>query len=192
MGWQNEMVLDAALRLFMSTPWLYWGAGPTLSAIVGFMSVAMFCEWAVRQPWAQSSLIVYSDEGNRLQDVAKTQSVVSAEEQRNTTLWTVAGPTNILSAIAVRYIFPLVVPEPTTLLPSLVQFLCHFVLLALIADFGLYWGHRIQHENAWLWEHCHRYCRGMFRARKDVCCSNQFRQRSSSFAHSHLLEHCLH
>lgn len=35
------------------------------------------------------------------------------------------------------------------------QFIMQFVLLALVADFGLYWGHRIQHESSWLWENCH-------------------------------------
>ena len=35
------------------------------------------------------------------------------------------------------------------------QYIVQFILLALIADFGLYWGHRIQHESSWLWKNCH-------------------------------------
>lgn len=31
-----------------------------------------------------------------------------------------------------------------------------FIKLQLIGDFFLYWGHRIQHEIPFLWEHCHK------------------------------------
>ena len=35
------------------------------------------------------------------------------------------------------------------------QYIVQFILLALVADFGLYWGHRIQHESSWLWKNFH-------------------------------------
>merc|ERR1711991_97016 len=148
-------MLHAALELFMSSPWIYWGIGPTVSAFLGFFCVAVFCEWAIRQPWCRPYLIVYSDDGQRAADVAKTQAKVSWGEQVRLSLWTVGGPLNLLGAAVVRYVFPVFIPEPTTLLPSLGAFLAQFFLLALLADPGLYWGHRIQHESEYLWKHCH-------------------------------------
>lgn len=103
----------------------------------------------------QRYLIVYSDSGNRQEDLKETQNKVSRVEQRNLSIWSVSGPQNIVGVIAARFVFPLVVPEPQTLLPPLGAFLAQFVLLALLADLGLYWGHRIQHQNEWLWKHCH-------------------------------------
>jgi hypothetical protein len=54
------------LETFMSTPWLYWGMGPTTAAFVGYCTVCLFCEWAVTQSWAKSALIVYAEDGDRL------------------------------------------------------------------------------------------------------------------------------
>ncbi len=30
--------------VFMSSSWIYWGMGPSLGAMVGFVSTALFCE----------------------------------------------------------------------------------------------------------------------------------------------------
>eukprot|EP00041_Stephanoeca_diplocostata_P021849 m.516015 g.516015 ORF g.516015 m.516015 type:complete len:184 (+) comp21927_c0_seq2:235-786(+) len=35
------------------------------------------------------------------------------------------------------------------------QFAADCVLMCIVNDFFLYWGHRIQHENKWLWENFH-------------------------------------
>ena len=143
------------LKHFVDTPMLCWGAGPTLSSIFGFFSVCFFCEWVTAQPWADTYFIVYGREGDRRKEQQKTQSVVSWWNQLKLTTWTVAGPLNILSAVFNAYVFPLVVPAPKTLLPTWQEFFLHFLFLALVADFGLYWGHRIQHEVAYLWKNCH-------------------------------------
>ncbi len=139
----------------MSTPWLYWGLGPTLAATLGFVAVSVFCEWAIRQPWAQSAFIVYTEDGDRLKDLADTRSKIAWEaqvaacashrrvRQRRRSLWIVSGPINIVGVSVIRYVFPLIVGPPRSLLPPLWQFALHFVLLALIADLGLYWGHRL-------------------------------------------------
>ena len=62
----------------------------------------------------------------------------------------ISGPSNLIGVALLRYVFPVVMPHSTTI-PSLMSFLIQFFLLALLADLGLYWGHRIQHENEYLW-----------------------------------------
>ncbi|KAF6258410.1 fatty acid hydroxylase superfamily-domain-containing protein [Scenedesmus sp. NREL 46B-D3] len=35
---------------------------------------------------------------------------------------------------------------------TVVDFLVQFLALSLVGDFGLYWGHRVQHESKFLWQ----------------------------------------
>jgi hypothetical protein len=48
------------VELFMASPWIYWGIGPSIAASLGFLLTAMFCEWIVQQRFARSWLIVYT------------------------------------------------------------------------------------------------------------------------------------
>ena len=91
----------------------------------------------MNQEWCEPYLLVYSDKGDRLEDVKETQAVVSWGQQLKITLWTVGGPINILGTTLSRYVFPLVIEKPSYVLPSLPQFLAQFFLLALLADLGL-------------------------------------------------------
>eukprot|EP00878_Enallax_costatus_P016288 GHUV01017085.1.p2 GENE.GHUV01017085.1~~GHUV01017085.1.p2 ORF type:complete len:100 (+),score=14.36 GHUV01017085.1:927-1226(+) len=44
-------------------------------------------------------------------------------------------------------------PEVTAWWPSTAAAgILQFIALVVVADFGLYWGHRIQHENQTLWK----------------------------------------
>ena len=67
------------------------------------------------------------------------------QDQLSSALWQVAGPLNAVSCVFNGYIFPMVIPKHETVFPEWKAFCVDFVLLALVADFGLYWGHRIQH-----------------------------------------------
>jgi sterol desaturase/sphingolipid hydroxylase (fatty acid hydroxylase superfamily) len=75
--------------------------------------------------------------------------------------WVVFGPTPLISLVGSVYIFSYLydISDDTDLnrkfnsdispLKSFVE----FMLLQIVGDFFLYWGHRIQHEIPSLWEH---------------------------------------
>jgi sterol desaturase/sphingolipid hydroxylase (fatty acid hydroxylase superfamily) len=99
-------------------------------------------------------LVVYSESGDRVKEIAETQARVSFWRQIKSSLWHVAGPMNIIGGLVLSVFLSWWAPH-TEQVPHWAAFLTQFILLALVADFGLYWGHRIQHENEWLWKNCH-------------------------------------
>jgi hypothetical protein len=78
------------------------------------------------------------DDGDRFKDVADTQAKVPWLRQLKSSLWHVCGPANIVAVVFLRYFFSFLMP-PSRLVPTLPMFLIQFVLLALLADLGLYW-----------------------------------------------------
>ncbi len=84
---------------FMSSPWIYWGIGPSLAAILGFCLTSAFCEALVRIPSCRGWLLVYQDNGNRIADIAETQKKVSFWSQTKNTLWHVAGGAKTISVL---------------------------------------------------------------------------------------------
>ena len=143
-------------ELFMSNPWIYFGLGPSLAAIFGYSCTALFCEWIIKQPFARKYLLVYSEseKADRLKDLEETRSKVSLITQAKDSFWHVAGPTNLIAVVFTRLFFPYIMRDDSVL-PSFPSFLAQFFLLAVWADLGLYWGHRIQHEIPYLWNHYH-------------------------------------
>jgi hypothetical protein len=127
--------LDEFLLWYMSSPWIFWGLGPSLASQLGFWSTAFLCEVLVAI-CPRSWLLVYSDEGSRARDIAETQSKISWRQQLWDTLMHVSGPTNLISVVILRYVFPHLMPH-SRILPTLGSFAVHFVLLALLADLGL-------------------------------------------------------
>ena len=61
---------------------------------------------------------------------------------------------SILSAVLMPYLITIPVTEMPTV-PSLHVFCLQFVSCYVLGDFGLYLGHRIQHENEFLWRKFH-------------------------------------
>lgn len=139
-----------------TSPWICYGFVPAVAVFLGMALNMFFLEWLITQSWMQKHLITYSNKETRAGELEKTRKVVSFREQLLDTLWNVGGPLNIIGVTVLRFSLEYLHGGlPTAPLPTLVSFLVDFILLAFIADFFLYWGHRIQHEIPYLWDHCH-------------------------------------
>lgn len=91
----------------MSNPWFYWGLGPSVAGFLGFSITTLFAEWAITQPWSKRYLIVYSEGGDRLKDLAESRAKISWKIQMQRTL-RVELSNIVAGTIALRYLFPYV------------------------------------------------------------------------------------
>ncbi|MDP2435067.1 MAG: sterol desaturase family protein, partial [archaeon] len=117
---------------------------------------ALLLELAIRLPFFQSSLIRYATAApSRGESVKETQKTVSFGRQLWTSCTILLGPTAILNAALGPLLAEFLFPEISGDFPTLSSFLIGFAVMQLAGDFFLYWGHRIQHTNSYLWEHYH-------------------------------------
>jgi len=158
---RQQIMMEAFLTLYLSNPWYCYGIGPVLFAAFGFLvpwAFLVFLEKAGLTSIDEQGYTYTSKTESRTQDIAKSRSTYDYSTQLIGSLKTVLGPGALLnvclSALLLPYLFhtPL---DQLPLLPSLKAFIVHFILAHVINDFFLYWGHRIQHENKWLWENFH-------------------------------------
>jgi len=152
---KEGMLLEDTLDLILLTPYLCWGLLPLLAAMIGFNSACWSMEWLLTVSFMDKYHIVYGkgESFSRRNALTLTWSKVGWDTQRRLTWWQVCGPLSL--ALFMSFAFPMVGTVPTQRYPSLEEFLFHFVILAFMADFFLYWGHRVQHENEFLWKRCH-------------------------------------
>lgn len=106
-----------------------------------------------------STLITYGSKKTRRECQESTYGKINRAQQFYDVLWTLIGPTAFLNAVVnallSSYFFP--ITKDTPWFPTATEFFIHLLLLTIIGDFALYWGHRIQHMNKFLWDHCHSY-----------------------------------
>eukprot|EP00759_Apiculatamorpha_spiralis_P003974 PhF_6_TR12255/c0_g1_i1/m.19419 len=135
---------------------LCWGLLPSLCVAISFTTIIGLMELLIRIPFMQRYMIVYGkDKKPRNEWIAQTQQKVPFTTQLRSSMISVWGPLNLLSATVNAYLFDFVVGPPDTVFPSLTTFAVQICLMALVADFFLYWGHRVQHMNEYLWKNCH-------------------------------------
>ena len=162
------------LKLYHSTPIIAYGIGPVISAAFGFLFSWIIC--SCLQQTGMSTIekdgilysFLYSSKGGgtkqykqseqRRLEINKTESKVSWSSQLRTSLWTVLGPGALfnacLSAMLLPNLFIISLPN-LPLYPTFINFIITFSLCHVIGDLGLYLGHRLQHENKYLWTHYH-------------------------------------
>ncbi len=144
---------------WLTNPWMTWGVAPFLAANLGYYPVALSLEWVIRQPWAQPHRVTYTKGADRVALTKATAAKVGGgfAMQLRAGAWHMTGPTAVLNAALNAFIMPLMYKgtEDWTALPSWGAMLGTFLLLELLGDLALYFGHRIQHENEWLWKNCH-------------------------------------
>jgi sterol desaturase/sphingolipid hydroxylase (fatty acid hydroxylase superfamily) len=58
-------------------------------------------------------------------------------------------------ALLSYFLLPYIIARPESTFPALRAFLLQLLALELLGDLFLYLGHRIQHENQYLWENFH-------------------------------------
>lgn len=143
----SSLALEQWLEPWMENPFLLWGIGPSLVIFITYIFTFLLLEWVIRQNWCAPYLLVYTSKENRRQKLEEMYSSkgLSFLEQLSSALWQVAGPLNAFGCVFNGYVFPMVIPKHSTMFPEWKAFFVDFVLLALVADFALYWGHRIQH-----------------------------------------------
>ncbi|KAJ9458656.1 Methylsterol monooxygenase 1-2 [Diplonema papillatum] len=155
-----------SIRTWLDNPWLGWGLALYVAANVGFWVPAAVLEWAVRQDFARGSLITYAQDGasSRAENIAasrrKQKNGVRLDwpGQLRTSAAHVAGPLALLSTMgASPLISRLAPPPPAADYPSAAAFVAGLVAMELVGDFLLYWGHRVQHTNQFLWDRFHSF-----------------------------------
>lgn len=139
-------------------PWLLWGVGPTLSIGAGFFASAALFEALIRMPVLRDCLISYPAQGGpkpRMELVEKTQERIPFWKQVRGCAIVLFGPLAWVNGIVLAALMMWVAPgahATGSFLPaSAWDWAWQLLLLALVADFGLYWGHRVQHESELLW-----------------------------------------
>lgn len=149
--------LGAFWSAYTSSEWICWGIGPALAAPVTVLGCAFALEWLTDLPWAQQYLIVYGDSESREENRRKTHEKVPWRTQLFGTMATVMGPANIVMTVLNRCSLGNLYGVPEDPLPAISAFAFDFVMMSLVGDFFLYWGHRVQHEVKFLWDNFHSY-----------------------------------
>jgi len=149
--------------LWIQNDILIYGIGPVLSFIIGYFFTAIPLEILIRQSWVSSYLVTYpgSHSNSRMLSIEKTQKNISIYTQffhsNHSAFNNLFGFNAILSGVCSYYIFKSILPTPDaiSIYPEVSQAIIQYCALHVIGDFILYWGHRVQHDIPYLWEHCH-------------------------------------
>jgi hypothetical protein len=140
---------------WLAVPWFAWGVLPIICANLGYWLPMLVLEAVLKTEWAAHRLVQRPKGGRAKLAEADRATVASYGEQVMTSVGVLLGPGALLNGLISRYLMAAIVGVPKDALPSPGQLLVHLVLLELIGDFGLYWGHRIQHEIPFLWKNFH-------------------------------------
>jgi len=139
------------------TNWIAYGAGPvTLGFSAVMLSLGFFELGNVYGLWNQSWIEYgFKSRKPRMEAHEKTFARVPWKKQVMTEFANIGFPGGVITALGSGFLLPLVVKLPTEALPTFSDFFITFFFGSLICDFGQYWGHRIMHENAWLYHNVH-------------------------------------
>jgi len=151
-----------SLHDWVHQPWLAWGLAPYLCYVMGYLIPVAFWEVIIRQSCARSCMLAYGKDavdGGRASALQKIQAQpgLAWSAQLWGALGMLFGPTSLLNAGAAAILLPLFVPPPDVTVQCWTQLVLQVVALELVGDFGLYVGHRIQHEIPFLWKNYHKH-----------------------------------
>jgi sterol desaturase/sphingolipid hydroxylase (fatty acid hydroxylase superfamily) len=153
------MVSDELLRYIFSNSWLVYGIGGVLSAGISYAVVAFFLELCLYSDLFKSAHITYGRASDRLECIKDVHKKICFREQLIGAMMMMFGPGALLNsaiaALVLGYFVPL--SPDLDLYPSWQRLLGETVLMLVINDFFLYWGHRIQHESEFLWKNMHYF-----------------------------------
>ena len=140
------------MEFSLDHPLVAWGVLPYVSINVGYWTTVLLLELLLLNPAVRKRLI--PRRGGRWAAVEKVRREIPVAAQLRSAAWVMAGPPAIGNALISAFLMPAVAgaaPWPS----SVARFAAHLVLLELVGDYGLYWGHRVQHMVPYLWKHCH-------------------------------------
>lgn len=146
---------DSAIKWF-SNSYLTWGVGMVLAYVIGFFTFMIPLEILIRQPFMSDYLIEYPKSGTRMENMKKMFSKIPFPIQAHNVFHSLFGVTSILNGITGYYLCCYFIPFDGNINPGTIKdIMIQLVLMNLIGDFFLYWGHRIQHDIPYLWENFH-------------------------------------
>lgn len=124
-----------------------------------FLYILIF-ELASNHPDAEKYLIRYNNKSHsRKENILLTQKKLSFLTQLYDTALVTLGPSAMINVIVIATLGQRFHPvtNESERFPSLIEFSLHLIVMLLVSDLALYWGHRIQHMNEFLWKNCHSY-----------------------------------
>jgi sterol desaturase/sphingolipid hydroxylase (fatty acid hydroxylase superfamily) len=139
---------------WISNPWLCWGVGGYLASGTAYFLFSFLLETMLRMPLSNRYLITYGGK-SRAQDRQESWCKVAFLTQLKGAATELLGPAGMMNGVAASLLMPLVADAPKAGLPSAWELAFGVVLMALVNDCALYLGHRVQHENDYLWNNCH-------------------------------------
>lgn len=150
--------MDFLLNHWFPNKFLCWGVGPVAVSNAAFFGSAAVLELLLASGLCNNCLIAYGAK-SRPDSISSTRARISFFEQLRGCVWILCGPTVLLSMLVNAHLMHLLRPMsiPTEAPPAIVPFILQVLLMLIINDFVLYWGHRIQHMNEFLWRRCHWY-----------------------------------
>ena len=150
--------------------WVLWGVYPFLAANAGFWLSAITLEFVLSRvlrstaiyktnpplfSWAYWFRPLEYSGVTRQDGIVNSQVKIPFLEQLKLAALQIMGPMAVCGAALAAAVLPYLVPQPESSCPSIASFAWQLVIMELVGDFGLYWGHRVQHENEYLWKTFH-------------------------------------
>jgi sterol desaturase/sphingolipid hydroxylase (fatty acid hydroxylase superfamily) len=149
--------LAALSAAWLSTPFLCWAVGPMIAVNVGFFVAAGLFELLLSTHRLDASLLAYPSKGgskSRAELLAATHARIPKSKQLWHCLRIMAGDHAVVNTFSLFTLMKLAgaaAPAAAWWPASPLAAAAQLLAMALIADFGLYWGHRVQHEFDFLW-----------------------------------------
>jgi len=94
---------------------------------------------------------------SRAQALTDTRSKITFGEQVRGAAVQICGPMAMVGASLSALAMPRLLPAPTERWPEWYAVAIGLLVMELVGDFALYWGHRVQHESNFLWRNFHRH-----------------------------------
>eukprot|EP00879_Flechtneria_rotunda_P015134 GHRR01015816.1.p1 GENE.GHRR01015816.1~~GHRR01015816.1.p1 ORF type:complete len:176 (+),score=43.16 GHRR01015816.1:376-903(+) len=137
---------------WLANPWLLWGVGPLLASNIGFFVTAAVLELLLSTGAFDAALIHYkSSNKHRKQLLAATQQRIPFWKQVRGCTKYLVGPSNIVNAVVLSLLIQWAKPHTEAWLPnSLLTVLWQLLALAVVTDFGLYWGKCASMASSWV------------------------------------------
>mmetsp|Transcript_20774 Transcript_20774/g.31455 ORF Transcript_20774/g.31455 Transcript_20774/m.31455 type:complete len:275 (+) Transcript_20774:201-1025(+) len=147
------------LEAWLENRWLTWGLGPILAANLGTWPLGYFLNWYTRQSGVRETLVAWKGgKGNRSDDIKVSNDKIPYLDVQ---IWgstgavmTLCGPTAIFGGVVSAFLLHALCGMDWQPLDWL-SFASQVVSMYVIGDFGLYWGHRVQHEVPYLYNRFH-------------------------------------
>jgi len=165
-GLVSGLMLGNLWKQWLENEWLAWSVGPFLAYSMSFAITTLILEVILRFKLISKKYLITYPGSNVRQLSTKTSEkgaeTLSVWNQIIQAFWVVSGPAAILNKLVGKPLFSYIDGHPSLVkaygeLPSVTNVFITIIIMEVVGDFFLYWGHRIQHEIPFLWERFHKF-----------------------------------